>query len=95
MFLIFFIFIFSLYNVFNSIFSEICGSDHILENELAEENEANQINIEALEVDTDSQSVNSELQSIFEASDDSRPNSRASSRPNSSLNQSSESQNVR
>lgn len=73
----------------------MCGSDHIVENELAEEHAANALNIDALEVDVDSESINSEMQSIMEASEDSRSSSRANSRPNSSLNQSAESQDVR
>lgn len=84
-------------------FSEICGTDNIVENEIAD-NDLNLVDNENQDIDEmeiDSSSVSSELQAIcgLEFSDDSRsnsrPNSRQTSRPNSSLNQSFESQEVK
>lgn len=71
------------------VLSESCGSNNIEENEIADKAEKMGEEIDDLDVDSES----SELHAILESSDDtgSRPNSR----PNSSLSQSSEMQDVR
>lgn len=99
-FSILFLFVFTLLilRVLYIIFSELCGTDNIVENEIAD-NAANMIDVENEDIDEmeiDSLSVSSELQEIlgFDGSDDSRPNSRQTSRPNSNLSHSFESQAV-
>lgn len=71
-------------------FSAICGSESIDDTEINFDAENSD---DDMEVDT--ASVNSEILSIIEGSEDLRPRSRSSSRPNSSLNFSIESQDVR
>lgn len=85
-----------MFNVYY-MFSETCGTGNIDENE-SELESVNLANVEIADNDgmeVDTESVSSDLIPIIEGSDDSRPGSALNSRPNSSLNFSSDSQEVR
>lgn len=89
--------IFHLYSIHNAYYSQLCGTANIDANESefgainAGDDEIANIN----EMDIDSESVSSEIQSIIADSEDMRPDSQLSSRPNSSSCYSFDSQEVR